>query len=405
MPQSADEDPTVRLSQPLPARPAPEEVTRRPGIRLPLWAVAVPILAVMLAIVGAWYLWQPAPPPAAVAVVPEPPRQLAPPPAAPQLALATPPTAPAPPRPDDAGTALTVPAPTAAAAILPLPPPNPSPALPGQHAFRIETATEQSILDHVPGPDSPDLTVFRFKPNPRILVLDFTSLREQGLMLNRAAALIEKSGMPHDRLLTEAALDDAIRAGGDTIETFYYGHDYSREELVRFYALAERDNIRLSEEEDTLGQLLRQEGWFEANARGGLISIPRVGADEHVTRAARETILHHELSHGEYFTNPAYAAFVHHFWLQTLTHAERDRIRHHLQSLGYDSGLEEVMENEAQAYLMFTDSPEFFTPEMIGMTNPRWAELRSGFYRSMPSGWLRDSLGQTLTANRTAVKP
>src|SRR5205807_1326503 len=143
----------------------------------------------------------------------------------------------------------------------------PPPAVP--EPFAIETATEQLILDHVAGDATRDLTIFRLKANPRIVVLDFRSLRSQGRMLNRAAA--------------------------------------------------------------------------------------QVGANENVTRRARATILRHELSHGEYFTNPVYAAFVHRFWTQTLTPGERDRIRRYLQSQGYDSGLEDVMENEAQAYLMFTD--------------------------------------------------
>jgi len=95
---------------------------------------------------------------------------------------------------------------------------------------------------------------------------------------------------------------------------------------------------------------------------------------------------------------------VHRFWTQTLTATERDRIRRFLHSEGYDQDLEEVMENEAQAYLMFTDGAEFFTPEMIGMSQARLAELRNGFFRAMPSGWLRDSLGQTLGVNRTAVE-
>jgi hypothetical protein len=41
---------------------------------------------------------------------------------------------------------------------------------------------------------------------------------------------------------------------------------------------------------------------------------------------------------------------------------------------------------------------------MIGMSQARLAELRNGFFRAMPSGWLRDSLGQTLGVNRTAVE-
>jgi hypothetical protein len=149
--------------------------------------------------------------------------------------------------------------------------------------------------------------------------------------------------------------------------------------------------------------MIRQAGWFEPSAQAALISIPQVGADAHVTRAARATILHHELSHGEYFTNPDYVAFVHRFWTQTLSASERDRIRRHLRSAGYDQGLDEVMENEAQAYLMFTDGAEFFTPEMIGMSQARLAELRIGFFRTMPAGWLRDSLGQTLGMGQSAA--
>jgi hypothetical protein len=234
-------------------------------------------------------------------------------------------------------------------------------------------------------------------------VLDFASLLDQGHMLNRVAALTEKTGLPHHRLLTSSELDNAVRAGGDTVETFYYGHDYGVPELIRFFVLGDRDDVRLAGEELGLRRLIRQEGWFEPNARAALISIPQVGADKHVTRSARGTILHHELSHGEYFTNPDYAAVVHRFWTQTLAASERERIQQHLQSLGYDSALDEVMENEAQAYLMFTYDADFFTPDMVAMSKARIAELRSGFFRAMPKGWLRESLGQFLSVNRAAA--
>jgi hypothetical protein len=278
------------------------------------------------------------------------------------------------------------------------------PAQPAQAEFSIAIATEQQILDHVAAPGATDPTVFRFAPNPRILVLDFASLLEQGRMLNRVAALVEKSGLPHDRVLTSFEIAAAIRARGDTVETFYYGHDYDAGSVIRFFALADRDNIRLLSEEDRLGRMIRQAGWFEPNAQAALISIPQVGADAHVSRAARATILHHELSHGEYFTNPAYVAFMHQFWTQTVSATERDRIRGFLHSEGYDTSLEEVMENEAQAYLMFTDGAEFFTPEMIGMSQPRLAELRTGFLRTMPVGWLHDCLGQTAGVSATTAE-
>ena len=102
-------------------------------------------------------------------------------------------------------------------------------------AFQIETATEAEISQHV----TTALTVFRFADNPAILVLDFASLHEQGKMLNRVAAFVEKARLPHDRVLTDSELNAAIQAKGDTVETYYFGHDYAAASLARFFALAD----------------------------------------------------------------------------------------------------------------------------------------------------------------------
>ena len=361
MPPPVDDDATIQLKPPRPARPA--------AVRVPAWGFGLIGTAALAVLTGGWLLW------------PAPPVRMPPPPAE----VTAPPAAALPPLAD------------------PAPPPAPPAAVPEQHEFIIDTATEAAILNHVPVAGGPDPTVFQLTANPRIVVLDFASLREQGLMLNRVAALTEKSGLPHNLVLNDNELAAAIRAGGDTVETFYYGHDYSAQALARFLSLADLDHIALTEQEETLRRLIGQEGWLASDARGGFISLPQVGADARVTLAARATILHHELSHGEYFTNPDYVAFVHRFWTQMLTEPERGRIRRHLHSVGYDSSLDEVMENEAQAYLMFTDSAEFFTPDMIGMSKPRLAELRAAFYKAMPDGWLRDSLGQTVTAAKPAA--
>jgi hypothetical protein len=258
--------------------------------------------------------------------------------------------------------------------------------------FTIETADEATIRTHV----SAGLTVFRFARNPSIVVLDFSSLREQGRMLNRIAALLEKGQTPRGRVLNDTELDAAIAAGGDTVETFYYGHDYSAASLLRFFDLAAHDEIQLDPEEETLRRLLSQLGWLAPDVHGGLISVPRVGANGEVTQAARDAILRHELSHGEYFSNPAYAAYVHQFWLHELTQSERDGVRNFLASEEYDPKIEDLVENEMQAYLMFTRDPEFFVPAKVGMSPERLAELQAAFHRHMPKGWLRDALGQTL---------
>jgi hypothetical protein len=239
------------------------------------------------------------------------------------------------------------------------------------------------------------LTGFRFAPDQRILVLDFASLHQQGMMLNRVAALIEKSGQPRNRVLTAAELAEAIRAGGDTPDTYYYGHDYSAASLRRFFMQVDKEQLPLDPEEATLRALLEQVDWFKPDVNGGLISIPAVGADANVTLSARGTILHHELSHGMFFGDPDYATFVHGFWEGALTADERGGVRQFLGSEGYDTAYEELMYNEMQAYLMFTRDPEFFMPEHVGMTSARLADLQGTFLRAMPTGWLQDALAAT----------
>jgi hypothetical protein len=258
----------------------------------------------------------------------------------------------------------------------------------GAPVFQIETATEAEIGQHVPT----SLTVFRFADNPRILVLDFASLHEQGKMLNRVAAFVEKAGLPHDRVLTDDELDAAIRAQGDTVETFYLGHDYAATALARFFALADSERIVLDPQEEKLRALLRQEDWLATDTKAGLISLPAVGSDPRITAAARAAILHHELSHGEFFSDPDYAEYVRKFWLTELSADERDAVRRFLAKENYDAGEEELMYNEMQAYLMFTRDPTFFAPEMAGMTRERLSALQARFLSGMPAGWLRNVL-------------
>lgn len=268
-------------------------------------------------------------------------------------------------------------------------PPAPLAAVPAQpSAFQLETATEHQILDHI----AAGLTVFQFAANPRILVLDFASLHEQGLMLDRVAALVEKAGLPRDRVLTDAELAAAISASGDTIDTYYYGHDYPAAALAQFFALADQEHIALNPQEERLRALLQQVGWFAPGALGGLISLPAVASDPKVTILARAAILRHELSHGEFFSDPNYASYVHNFWLTELTDQERAGVRAFLAKEDYDASKEELMYNEMQAYLMFTRDPMFFTPSMVGLTPARLAELQARFLAGMPAGWLHDVL-------------
>jgi hypothetical protein len=279
---------------------------------------------------------------------------------------------------------------------IPVPGAPPAPSAPSQARFHIEAADEATILAH----EATQLTVFRFASNTDIVVLDFPTLRMQGEMLNRIASLIEKAGLPRDRVLTDAELATAIRARGDTVETYYYGHDYSAASLAFFFATADRQHITLGSQENQLRALVAQLGWSAPNPTGALISVPRVSAA--VSETMRATMLHHELSHGEFFTDPAYAARVHQFWLTALTEEERAAVRHFLGSMDYDTANEELMYNEMQAYLMFTYDPRFFLPANVAMTEGRRLQLQTAFLSRMPDGWLKTALAEHIRQLREA---
>ncbi len=336
-----DDDDTIRVrATPAVLDPPTPRPLRRPSPRRVGWVFPV-IVAVLLAGGGggAYFLLRPAPP---VPVL------------------------------------LPVPAP-----LVPVAPPRP----PTPSAeFTLRGATEAEIVANT----DPNLVIFRFTPNPRILVLDFPDLHEQAMMLNRVAALIEKAGLPRDRVLTDAELAAAIAAHGDTPDTYYYGHDYSAASLSRFFLLADRDHVVLTPQEQTLRRLLTQEGYLEAGSLGALISIPHAGLDPQIDMAARATILHHELSHGEYFSNPVYADYARQFWKTAMTPADRAAFTHFLASQDYDSNDEDLMMNETQAYLMHTPDRRFFNAGVVSMTNTALNLLQAGFLLGMPKGWLRD---------------
>jgi hypothetical protein len=115
-------------------------------------------------------------------------------------------------------------------------------------------------------------------------------------------------------------------------------------------------------------------------------------------------ILHHELSHGEYFTDPAYAAFTRRYWQTVLSEDDRSRFRSFLGRQQYDTGLEDLMMNEMQAYLMHTPDVHFFSARAVGLAEDRLGHLRAVFLADMPRGWLRDETPGPRPAAATPVR-
>jgi hypothetical protein len=139
-----------------------------------------------------------------------------------------------------------------------------------------------------------------------------------------------------------------------------------------------------------LRRLLIQEDYLRPGSLGALISIPHAGLDPLVDATARATILHHELSHGEYFSNPEYTNYARQFWKTGMSAAYRVAFTRFLTSQDYDSDDEDLMMNESQAYLMHTPDPRFFNARAVSLTDKALNLLQASFLLGMPNGWLRD---------------
>ena len=77
------------------------------------------------------------------------------------------------------------------------------------------------------------------------------------------------------------------------------------------------------------------------------------------------------------------------FWRTKLNDTQRAGFRTFLASEGYDTANEDLMLNEAQAYLIHTSYPRYFVPDRVGLTAAQAALLRETFVRGMPDGWLK----------------
>jgi hypothetical protein len=252
----------------------------------------------------------------------------------------------------------------------------------GGNNLPIDTETESQIDSEEPCAAQ----LSRFAPDSDVLVIDFPSLLAQGLTLDRLAAFVEKANVPHDRLLDDAALAAALQSSGDTVASYYYGHDYQAADIARFFNLADSEGIGLNAHELWLRRLMRQLGWLAPGANGAIITLAAAGGP--VAPEMRTVILRHEISHGAFYTVPAYRRYTEDFWA-SLTDSDRAAFTRFLGSQGYDTTLTELMLNETQAYLIFTRDPRFFNAAAIGKTEAEVEQLRQGFIDNMPDFWLR----------------
>ncbi len=237
----------------------------------------------------------------------------------------------------------------------------------------------------IAGTLSDRLQVYRLAAEPRITVIDFPSLATQAAALNRVAALTELEGAPRDRLVEPADLARLMAPYGRPPEAFYFGHDYENAKLAYFFSLA-RGRLTAAEQEIfdialkvRLIRPIASGGYSSAGPPGALLTLSRLtvgSGGEAQEIAVRKAVLDHELAHGRFFVYQDYPEICRHFWVAAVTEQERQRVREILGALGYDSSNEELVLNEAQAYLGFTDAA-FLPVPFLGLGAERFAALRA----------------------------
>ncbi len=218
--------------------------------------------------------------------------------------------------------------------------------------------------------------------------------------MNRLAAMYEKRGGNPEQVLSDTAMEQLLRAGGDSVGSFLQGHDYTGEMLARFFSLAAAQRVSLNAQELRLRERLVAAAVLQAEASGAyrpvgtqaVISFtavqaddPTTAADESVDARRRESVLRHEISHGEFFTDAGYRVHCWDFWRQQLSDRQRKLFRRYLESLDYNPRDEKLMVNEMQAMLMHTPDERAFNAAALGVSPAELAQLRARFRHGDPT--------------------
>ena len=243
---------------------------------------------------------------------------------------------------------------------------------------------------------SSELTIWQDSGNPAIYIFDFPNLTQQGLTFNRITQLSEQYNAPYKRVYTSKEIDEYLVSIRRTRANIAFGHDVLVSNLVLFLNLALNDKVELNAEELMLRDFAVSQGlikiwrkFYQALQPNVLIlSIPQTqdNSDDEprVSDLARRTLFTHERSHGEFYTNVYYAKYCAQFWSSELTEEQRNAFKKFLMKTNNSLSGDELLINEAQAYLMFTPDPSSFSAAKLGISELELEGMRKAFRKGMP---------------------
>lgn len=272
---------------------------------------------------------------------------------------------------------------------------------------------QKKNIDQLRDPDnkgSRETELVQWDKNKNVFLIDFTDLPAQGKMMNRLAAFIEKKDAPHDRVLNDRELSDFIEKTHETKNpaTFYYGHDYKADDLVRFFNQAHEQNIGLNLDEEILEQTLVKNNFMKPygvvkTSEGrqytayktqeplkALVTFTEETPnaekeDEQIAQASRERTLNHEITHGVFFTEKEYRDYCTYFWKNNVDQPLKEYFKTFLKGADYDVDTSEyLLINEMQAFLLTRD----WQGRLTKLKQEQWIKpvlaIREEFIKRLP---------------------
>lgn len=252
-------------------------------------------------------------------------------------------------------------------------------------------ASFDELIETLPG----ELQVFRWDRSPQVFVFLYPDLAAQARALNRVAAFVEKAHAPRDRVLSDAELSATIRASGETESTYYVGHDYPAAALAAFFNAVPRSGVQLNPQEQDLRSRLLQWGFFAEAEPGRLVAptpervLISIAPERSSPLSAQDrrlkwvSVLRHELSHAEFFVDPAYRDYCLRAW-QALPEPQRAIFTEEFARLGYDTANTLLLANEFQAFL-WEPLVGFIMDVKLKKQNSSLALLRADFLAKLKS--------------------
>ncbi|WP_025375534.1 hypothetical protein [Borrelia parkeri] len=189
--------------------------------------------------------------------------------------------------------------------------------------------------------------LFKLIAEPDIYVLKFKNLNDQSLMLKRIAFFIEKKGF-RGMLLSNNELKNKVG---------WKGHNYRLKDIITFFNVAQKSNIKLNKKEIILKNLIIinklahiENNTIKIKDKSRNIAFATYAEDETMSKTAQMTIFMHEILHMYFFTDNNFNKAIFNFWNKNVSSKDKKAWIKFLDNKGYDVKSQYLIINEFFTY-------------------------------------------------------